>query len=40
VVLDWCAKMFGLGDEWLLSGKKGGGIIIVRPCPGHRGSES
>jgi len=29
VVLDWCAKMFGLGDEWLLSGKKGGGIIIV-----------
>lgn len=23
--------MFGLGDEWLLSGKKGGGIIIV--CP-------
>ena len=31
VVLDWCAKMFGLSDEWLLSGKKGGGIIIVRP---------
>jgi aromatic-L-amino-acid decarboxylase len=30
VVLDWCAKMFGLDDGWLLSGKKGGGIIIVR----------
>jgi len=29
VVLDWCAKMFGLDDGWLLSGKKGGGIIIV-----------
>ena len=34
VVLDWCAKMFGLSDEWLLSGKKGGGIIIV--CPSHQ----
>jgi len=34
VVLDWCAKMFGLSDEWLLSGKKGGGIIIV--CPFHQ----
>jgi hypothetical protein len=21
--------MFGLADDWLLSGKKGGGIIIV-----------
>lgn len=30
VVLDWCAKMFGLSEDWLLSSKKGGGIIIVR----------
>lgn len=37
VVLDWCAKMFGLSDEWLLSGKKGGGIIIV--CPSYHLSE-
>jgi glutamate/tyrosine decarboxylase-like PLP-dependent enzyme len=29
VVLDWCAKMFGLDDGWLLSEKTGGGIIIV-----------
>jgi aromatic-L-amino-acid decarboxylase len=29
VVLDWCAKMFGLSGDWLLSSKKGGGIIIV-----------
>jgi aromatic-L-amino-acid decarboxylase len=29
VVLDWCAKMFGLEDGFLLSSKTGGGIIFV-----------
>lgn len=34
VVLDWCAKMFGLEDGWLLSSGIGGGIIIVSlSCP-------
>lgn len=29
VVLDWCAKMFGLGDGFLSSSGTGGGIIGV-----------
>jgi aromatic-L-amino-acid decarboxylase len=35
VVLDWCAKMLGLGDEWLLSNKTGGGIIMVSFLSSH-----
>ena len=29
VVLDWCAKLFGLSEDFYISSKKGGGVIIV-----------
>lgn len=29
--MDWCAKMLGLGEGFMLEKKKGGGVIMV--CP-------
>ena len=30
--MDWSAKLLGLGDDFLLSSKKGGGLIQVGGC--------
>lgn len=30
--MDWCANMFGLGDDFHLEKKKGGGVIMVCFC--------
>lgn len=27
--MDWCARMLGLGDTFLLEKKQGGGVIMV-----------
>lgn len=29
VTMDWCARMLGLGDDFLLEKKQGGGVIMV-----------